>query len=91
MKTYNLTVVVEPDQDFDGHPSGWHAYCPTLERVGGSTWGETRENALKNISDVLHMIVEAFVEEGRPLPEGVEDSRAVTDVLQERLHIAVTV
>src|ERR1017187_8391613 len=24
--TYNFKIVVEPDEDFDGHPSGWHAY-----------------------------------------------------------------
>jgi hypothetical protein len=39
MKTYNFKVVVERDEDFDGNPSGWHAYCPALETMGGSTWG----------------------------------------------------
>ena len=34
MKTYTFRVVVEPDQDFDGNPSGWHAYCPVLEQRG---------------------------------------------------------
>jgi len=58
MKTYNFKVVLEPDEDFDGNPSGWHAYCPALTQAGGATWGATREEALKNISDVVHMIVE---------------------------------
>lgn len=61
MKTYNFKVVVEPDEDFEGNPSGWHAYCPALESLGGSTWGETREQALKHINEVVHMIVEEFV------------------------------
>jgi predicted RNase H-like HicB family nuclease len=47
----------------------WHAYCPALERVGGSTWGETQEQALKSISDVIHTIVEEFIKDGTPLPE----------------------
>ena len=91
MKTYNFKVVVEPDEDFDGNPSGWHAYCPALKKLGGSTWGETREEALKNIGDVVHMIVQEFREEGKPLPEGPEDWVEVEEISQERPHIAVTV
>jgi predicted RNase H-like HicB family nuclease len=91
MKTYNFKVVLEPDEDFDGNASGWHAYCPALERLGGSTWGETREEALKNIGEVVHMIVEEFVEEGRPLPEGPQDSVEVEEVSQDQPRIAVTV
>lgn len=91
MKTYNFNVVLEPDEDFDGNPSGWHAYCPALKSIGGSTWGETREQALKNISDLVHMIVEEFVEEGKPLPESPKDSVDVEEVSQEEPRIAVTV
>ena len=72
MKTYNFKVVLEPDEDFDGNPSGWHAYCPALQGLGGSTWGETREEALKHINEVVHMIVRELAEEGRPLPEWPE-------------------
>ncbi len=53
MKTYNFKVVIEPDEDFEGNPAGWHAYCPALKQLGGSTWGETREEALKNINEVI--------------------------------------
>jgi predicted RNase H-like HicB family nuclease len=91
MKTYNFKVVLERDEDFDGNPSGWHAYCPALKSVGGATWGETQEEALKNISEVVHMIVEEFVEEGKPLPEGPEDYVEVEEVSREQPHIAVTV
>jgi predicted RNase H-like HicB family nuclease len=90
MKTYNFKVVIEPDEDFDGNPSGWHAYCPALERVGGSTWGSTREEALKNINDVVRMIVAEAIEEGKALPEGPADSVAVEEVSQEQPRIAVT-
>lgn len=91
MKTYNFKVVVEPDEDFDGNPSGWHAYCPALVKVGGSTWGETKEEALKNISEVVHMIVEEFIEDGTPLPEGPQDSVEVEEVSLQEPRIAITV
>ncbi|HTU48914.1 MAG TPA: type II toxin-antitoxin system HicB family antitoxin [Bryobacteraceae bacterium] len=92
MKTYNFKVVIEPDEDFDGKPAGWHAYCPALERLGGSTWGETRELALKNINEVVHMIVQELIEEGQPLPEGPHDSVEVEEISeQEQPRIAVTV
>jgi len=78
MKTYNFKVVVEPDEDFDGHPSGWHAYCPLLEQQGASTWGETEAEALKRIDDVVRMVVESMVEHGEAIPEEPGDQVEVT-------------
>ncbi len=78
MKTYNFRVVLEPDEDFDGNPSGWHAYCPVLERQGASTWGATEVEALKNINSVVHMIVESMLEHGEGLPEEPSDQVEVT-------------
>jgi predicted RNase H-like HicB family nuclease len=91
MKTYNFKVVIEPDEDFDGNAAGWHAYCPALERLGGSTWGETREVALKNINTVVHMIVQELIEEGQPLPETPHDSVEVEEISEQEPRIAVTV
>ena len=91
MKTYNFKVVIEPDEDFDGNRSGWHVYVPALKGIGASTWGETREGALRNLSEVVHMIVEEFIEDGRSLPEGPEDSVEVHMVSEEQPSIAVTV
>ncbi len=90
MKTYNFKVVLEPDEDADGNPA-WHAYCPALESVGGATSGRSREEALNNINEVVHMIVQEFVEEGKALPEGPGDSVEVEEVSQEEPRIAVTV
>jgi predicted RNase H-like HicB family nuclease len=36
--------------------------------MDGSTWGNTREEALRNIGDVVRMMVDEFIEEGKPLP-----------------------
>jgi predicted RNase H-like HicB family nuclease len=57
---------LEPDEDADGNPA-WHAYCPALESLGGATSGRTRADALHNINQVVRMIVQEFIEDGKPL------------------------
>ena len=69
MKTYIFRVVVEPNED------RWSAHCPALEHLGAATWGYTREEALKHIDEVVHMIVAELIEEGEPIPEDVQVSQ----------------
>jgi predicted RNase H-like HicB family nuclease len=64
MKTYSFKVVLERDEDFDGKPSGWRAYCPALERQGASTWGPTEKEALQNLNEVVRMVVDSMLERG---------------------------
>jgi predicted RNase H-like HicB family nuclease len=90
MKTYSFKVVVEPDQDAAGNQA-WYAYCPALQSIGAATSGRTKEEALKNINDVVHMIVQELVEDGQPLPEGPDDTVDVAEISQEAPRIAVTV
>jgi predicted RNase H-like HicB family nuclease len=90
MKTYTFTVVVEPDEDAPGNPA-WHASSPALESIGAATSGRTRDEALKNIDEVIHMIVQESVEEGRPIPEGPEDELEVAEGSKETPRIAITV
>lgn len=66
MKTYTFRVVVEPDE------GGFHAYCPALRRLGAVTQGSTPEEALKNINEVVQMIVDELREDGIPLPAELE-------------------
>jgi len=87
MKTYNFKVVLEPDEDFDGNPSGWHAYCPALERQGASTWGATEAEAIKNIGNVVRMVVESMREHGEPLPE--EPTGEVEVTVEPRVAVTV--
>ena len=87
MKTYNFKVVVEPDEDFDGKPAGWHAYCPLLEQQGASTWGETEADALKNIDSVVRMVVESMREHGERIPEEPADQVEVT--VEPRVAVTV--
>lgn len=62
MTTYRFSAVVEPDED------QWYAYCPVLIRQGGATWGETREQALANLEEVIGMVIASMVDHGDSLP-----------------------
>jgi predicted RNase H-like HicB family nuclease len=90
MKTYTFKVVVESDEDAVGNPA-WHAYCPALERIGAATSGRTRDEALRNINEVVRMIVQESIEDGEPLPDGPSDQVEVVEVPAEDPRIAVTV
>jgi len=72
MKTYTFRVVVEPDGE------RWHAYCPALVRQGAATWGYTKEEALKNIDEVVKMVVESLIEHGETLPSEPSDEVQVS-------------
>lgn len=69
MKSYVFKVVVEPDEYEDGTPA-FHAYCPTL--TGARTHGKTQEEALRNIHDVVKMIVDGLIRDGKPVPPAIE-------------------
>ena len=71
VKTYTFKVVVEPDED------RWHAYCPALEQYGAATWGDTEEEALRHINEVVQMVVEELIEDGEPIPEGPKEEVTV--------------
>ena len=60
MQTYTFKVVVEPDE------GGYHAWCPALRSYGAVTQGATQAEALKNINEVVQMIVAELREEHIP-------------------------
>jgi predicted RNase H-like HicB family nuclease len=68
MKTYIFRVVVEPDEN------RWHAHCPALEKYGAATWGNTQEEALKHIHEVIQMVIEELIEDGEPIPRDIQVS-----------------
>ena len=67
MRSYIFKVVVEPDEFDDGRPA-FHSYCPALESLGAATWGHTQEEALKKIGEVIQMIVDELVQNGKEIP-----------------------
>ena len=72
MQTYNFRIVVEPDGE------RWHAYCPALIQQGAATRGHTQQEALKNIQDVVQMVVESLMEHGEALPTEPADQVQVS-------------
>jgi predicted RNase H-like HicB family nuclease len=72
MRTYTFNIVVEPDED------RWHAYCPALHGKGAATWGHTREEALRNIEEVVRLVMESMVEHDEQLPESLRGEVEVT-------------
>lgn len=68
MKTYIFSVVLEQSEN------AWHVCVPDLEAKGAVTWGKTREDAMRNIQEVMQMIVEEMLEDGEPLPASVSIS-----------------
>ena len=74
MNTYIFKVVIEPDGE------RWHAYCPILESYGAVTWGYTQEEALKNIREVVEMVVKELKEDNLPIPK---EPQEVVEVFHE--------
>lgn len=58
MKTYIFPIA------FEEADSAWHVYVPGLEAHGAATWGKTRDEALRNIQEVVQMLVEEFDDSG---------------------------
>jgi predicted RNase H-like HicB family nuclease len=62
MRKLRLPVVITRDED------GYYvAEVPVLRSC--FTQGKTREEALSNIKDVIHLCLESMAEEGEPIPE----------------------
>jgi len=66
LKSYIFRVKIEPDEDT------WHARVPELEDRGAATWGNSQEEALRNIQEVARMVIEEMLRDGEPIPEGVK-------------------
>ena len=68
MMTYIFKIVIEEDSFPDGRMA-YHVYCPALKDYAASTWGYTKEEAIKNIQEVIQMIIEELIEDGKSIPE----------------------
>jgi predicted RNase H-like HicB family nuclease len=66
VNTYIFPVMLEQAEN------AWHVSVPELEHKGAATWGPTKEVALRNIQEVMQMIVEEMLEDGETLPDNVQ-------------------
>lgn len=74
MKKYRFSVVIEKDAE------GYFALCPELQ--GCYTQGDSYEEALENIKDVIHLHLEDMIEAG-------EEPHLVESISLTSLEVAV--
>ena len=79
MKTYLFRVELQQEED-----GRWSVWVPALS--GLTSWGHTKEEALRNIQDAAEAYVEDMIEAGESIP--VEAGKI--DVI-EKPAVAVTV
>jgi predicted RNase H-like HicB family nuclease len=72
MKNFKLSVVIEKDKD------GYYAYCPELQ--GCYTQGNTYEEAIENIKDVIRLHLEDRMEQGEEIPQSEMTSLTTLEV-----------
>jgi len=65
VRTYIFPIVLEAANE------AWHVYVPELEHKGAATWGKTKEEAIRNIQEVVQMVAEEMLEDGESLPPSV--------------------
>lgn len=67
MKTYAYRIIIEPDEK-----NTFHAYVPALP--GCHTWGDSFEEARRNIRDAIDVYLRSIIADGEKIPEdtGVE-------------------
>ena len=66
VRSYTFKVQIEKDKFPDGK-IGYFAVVPEWENRGAVAQGKTSTEALKNIQEVLEMIVEEIIEEGEKI------------------------
>ncbi|MDP6052567.1 MAG: type II toxin-antitoxin system HicB family antitoxin [Candidatus Latescibacteria bacterium] len=69
MKSYVFKVVLEKDKWPDEPESSahWGAHVPALPAAVHG-YGETEQETLENLPNVVDMVVEAIIEQGEPIP-----------------------
>ncbi len=67
MMSYTFRVVIEEDPFEDGRMA-YHVWVPALK--GCHTWGYTKEEALKNVQELVEACLEDLMKHGEPIPEG---------------------
>ena len=58
------TVIIEPEEE-----GGFHIWCPALK--GCHSQGDTKEEALENIQEVIAAYSESLQAEGLPFPADI--------------------
>ena len=79
---YRFTVVYEPAEE-----GGYVVTCPALPAV--VTQGETIEEARAMAADAIHLVLQALIEAGEPIPSDAPAVRPAHEPIRELLTVAV--
>lgn len=77
MKNLNYRIVIEPDKRTGTNKPCFTAYCPTL---GLADDGDTIEEALKNIKELIDFHVKSLVSESKEVPSDEVSKDVITSV-----------
>jgi len=72
MESLKFPIIIEKDSD------GYFAFCPDIE--GCYTQGDTYEEVIENIKDVIKLLLEEMNETGQKLPENQNVSFTTVEV-----------
>ncbi|MCC7572368.1 MAG: type II toxin-antitoxin system HicB family antitoxin [Candidatus Methanofastidiosum sp.] len=72
MESLKFPIIIEKDSD------GYFAFCPDIE--GCYTQGDTYEEVIENIKDVIKLLLEEMSETGQKLPENQNVSFTTVEV-----------
>ena len=67
-RSYVFKVVVGDDKHEDGRKA-YRAHCPEIEEA--MTWGDTREEAMRRIHELLNALVQMRIVRGQPIPTAI--------------------
>lgn len=75
MKTQvlNYRIIIEPEKQ--GKKTVYNAYCPTL---GVADYGDTIDEALRNINSLVKFHIECLLEDGLEVPEENTNEEIIT-------------
>jgi len=65
LKTYIFKVELQEEED-----GRWSVWIPVLS--GCTSWGNSKEEAMRNIQEAVHAYVEDMIDAGEPLPAEAE-------------------
>jgi predicted RNase H-like HicB family nuclease len=62
MQSYTFRIIIEPDEN-----NTFHGYAPALS--GCHTWGNSIEEAKKNLDEAINLYVDSLIFDGKEVPE----------------------
>jgi predicted RNase H-like HicB family nuclease len=83
MKTYIFPITIEPDEYDDGTPT----FSASCEALNVHTWGDTYEEAYRNIHEMIAFEIECRTKGGESIP--VDSALGVIELATSAVAVQV--